>query len=193
VCGTCGGNKLWHRSKANTVDGVYMCSVNARQPGSCSGGAISTARADAIVERSYLDRCRIQILRRSRGNLDEVIERWEDATLPERRKLLALAIDRVVLMPHEGPPPYRGKNVRKLDIVWRLSLEDDPMVTDVVADIAVSLNRAGPAPTDGQAEQFRQYEVDLERHAREADRAARSVRSKAAWVRRKTQEERWIG
>lgn len=108
--------------------------------------AISTARADAIVERAYLDRCRIQIIRRSRGDLDEVIERWEDATLPEKRKLLALAIERVVLMPHEGPPPYRGNNVRQLDIVWRLSLEDDPMVTDVVADIAVSLRRFWARP-----------------------------------------------
>jgi hypothetical protein len=37
------------------------------------------ARADAIVERAYLDRCRIQIIRRAQGDLDEVIERWEDA------------------------------------------------------------------------------------------------------------------
>jgi DNA invertase Pin-like site-specific DNA recombinase len=189
VCGTCGGSKLWHRSRANTVDGVYLCSLNAKHPGSCSGGAISTARADAIVERAYLDRCRIQIIRRAQGDLDEVIERWEDAMLSEKRKLLALAMDRVVLMPHDGPPPYHGNNVRQLDIVWRVSLEDHPLVTDVVADIAVSLHRPGRlTPADSQAEQFRQYEVDVERHTREADQAARSERAKAGWARWRAQQ-----
>jgi hypothetical protein len=85
-------------------------------------------------------------------------------------------------------------NVRKLDIVWRVSLEDEPLVTDVVADIAVSLHRPrGPSAPDSQAEPFRQYEVDLDRHTREADQAARSERAKAGWARAKAQQAAAMG
>jgi DNA invertase Pin-like site-specific DNA recombinase len=182
-CGYCGG-KLKHRSRAGKEHGIYVC-VD-RQSRWCPGGSIDCALIDAFVTQRFLDRCRFTIDGRDRRTFAESERAWERASLLDRRKLLALAIRRIVVVPWPGgdaPQRTPGK-LREVEIEWAHG-------SGATAPLAM-ITSPEPAPpikrkvSEGRSDMMRELEASVA----ERRRKERSERSKAAWARwRQIQEE----
>jgi hypothetical protein len=182
-CGHC-GRKLHHRSRTRSRNGIYLC-VD-RKGKWCVGGSIDCAIADEFVSQRFLDRCNFTIDRPGPLTFNEREKRWEQASLLDQRRLLSLAITRVTLVPRPGGkyPQPRSAGGRELEIEWRTSMPDDPLV--LVAAAAVGQPRKRRV-SEGRSEMMR----DLEAAAARVDRASQSARAKAyyqewASIRRRT-------
>jgi hypothetical protein len=116
-CGHC-GRKLYHRSRPGSENGIYLCV----HPGGkwCPGGSIDCAFADRFVRDRFLDRCQFSLGSSEPTTFSASQRGWERASLPDRRRLLFLAMRRVVLVPWPGgDAPRRVPGARReLRIEW---------------------------------------------------------------------------
>lgn len=122
VCGGCGKN-LVHKPQRQTRAGLHVCPDGGHFSRPCTGGGIGTYRAEELVVRMFRKRFWFAFgdderLRHER--LTSLESRWDAASIPERRQMLALTISRVELIPREPDKRYgRGaRRGRELHIVW---------------------------------------------------------------------------
>jgi hypothetical protein len=98
-CGYC-DNRIHHRSKKDTKSGIYRC-VGWDVDGGCNGVSIVAHRAESMVTSAFLARARFSVGKdedQIASQLPEPRAAWDRASLEERRRLLALAIRRVVVV-----------------------------------------------------------------------------------------------
>ena len=155
-CGHC-GRKLRHRSKATTVDGSYACLLSDGTW--CPGGSIDTARADRFVTDRFLDVCHFVIEGAEDATVTENTKRWEKATIAERRRLLSLAIRRIVLIPWPGRdrPQRQAGQPRELAIEWMHPGPEKGRVALVAQAEPATTPR--PKVSNGRADMMRDAEV----------------------------------
>jgi DNA invertase Pin-like site-specific DNA recombinase len=172
-CGHC-GRRLVHRATGSGErDGIYVC----LEPGGkwCPGGSIGCGRADELVTRRFLDRCRFMIQGREAASFRDSERAWLKSSIEQRRALLSLAIDRVVLVPWPGgdKPRRASPPRREVRIEWAPGTKG--------REVSVLVAAATPAPiprhrvSEGRAEMMRDLEADKRRAAREQ----RSQRARA--------------
>jgi hypothetical protein len=99
-CGLCGRRLVHPATHSGQRDGIYVC----LEPGGkwCPGGSIGCGRADEFVTQRFLDRCRFMIQGRQPASFRDSERAWLKSSMEQRRALLSLAIDRIVLVPWPG-------------------------------------------------------------------------------------------
>jgi DNA invertase Pin-like site-specific DNA recombinase len=179
VCGVC-GRKLHHRSRGGTPGGVYSCVDSSGNR--CTGGSIGSTRADEYVSQRFLERCDFVW---DKGDAVPNISRerrWDQATIPERRRLLSLVVSKVVLEPWpEWIQPGRAGGVRRnVTIQWTRTVQGEgPTVV-----VATPPQLPGPrrAVSDGRPDMLRELEAGQTRRRTEA-RSERARSTQAEWRR----------
>lgn len=133
TCAACGG-KLTHRNGPRDSSNYLCRSTDGRAR--CDGGFIGQERADRIVTEALFDRFEAIEIRRE-GHPPEradVTVMWERLSLAERRDLLGLVVDRLVLLPRQKEEP-RNKP-RRLEIgwtdAWLVRDKEEPLPVSVV-------------------------------------------------------------
>jgi DNA invertase Pin-like site-specific DNA recombinase len=160
-CGLC-GRRILHRTRQARASGIYVCV----RPGGkwCRAGSIDCERADRFVSERFLDRCQFGIEGRPDATFEENDRAWAKLSLPERRRLLAMTIRRVVLVPDDDS--VAGSSRRKhLEIEWASGTRSD-------SDLAVVIRPVGPerarsSVSDGRVDMLRDMEVTNRRKAQE--------------------------
>lgn len=132
VCGVC-GRRLYHRpsyrkSKGKYIrtEGIYHCS-DRTDVKRCPGGAVSSRRAEKQVVDAFLSRDPFIVARSKQFPFEGVMnmrEQWEPLVLSDKRKLLSLAIERIVLLPHSEETGRKAP--RTIIIQWVDDPGDDP-------------------------------------------------------------------
>jgi DNA invertase Pin-like site-specific DNA recombinase len=176
-CGHC-GRKLHHRSRKNTRNGTYLC-VDPKGH-RCAGGSVDCNIADDFISQRFLDRCNFSIDHPGPVTFNERGKRWSEASMLDRRRLLSLAIERVVLVPWPGGenPQRRGGKSRELAIEWR-SIPREPLM---LVTSPVPESKPKRRVSHGRVDMMRDAEVAIA----ERQRAERSARAKAyyeEWAR----------
>jgi hypothetical protein len=126
VCGRCGSNAHHHRKSRGSV---YHC-MTQQHTKKCRGGGVSRDRADRIVTEAVLQRVRFTF-----GEAAEFVnarDAWDKATLEDRRRVLAMVLDRVVIEPK--PPDGAVTLPHRLRIKWRSLFADAELVAAPLPD-----------------------------------------------------------
>ena len=132
-------------------------------------------RADRFVTDRFLDVCHFVIEGAEDATVTENTKRWEKATIAERRRLLSLAIRRIVLIPWPGGdrPQRQAGQPRELAIEWmHPGPEKGRLALVAQAEPSTTPRRK---VSDGRADMMRDAEVAAVGEAK----AERSERRKA--------------
>jgi hypothetical protein len=172
-CGHCGRRLVHRATHGGQRDGIYVC----LEPGGkwCPGGSIGCGRADEFVTQRFLDRCRFMIQGREAASFRDSERAWLKSSMQQRRALLSLAIDRVVLVPWPGgdKPRRASPPRREVRIEWVPGTRSRGHVVLVAEELAEAepLTRVSA----GRTEMMR----DLEAKKLRAVRDQRSQRARA--------------
>jgi DNA invertase Pin-like site-specific DNA recombinase len=122
-CGVCANNLTHWKSGAH----MYACHRRPDGIHRCAGGRVRLQRAEDIVVSEFMARYPVAELRRADGSLEAQVsmrQAWAGATTAQRRDLLSLVIDKIVLVARPDPAPK--KIVRTIEICWNAAtLESD--------------------------------------------------------------------
>lgn len=172
-CGLCGRRLVHRATHSGQRDGIYVCI----EPGGkwCPGGSIGCGRADDFVAQRFLDRCRFMIQGRETASFRDGERVWQKTSMEQRRALLSLAIDRIVLVPWPGAdkPRRASPRRRELQIEWAPGTGDRS--ESVLIAEAVPERKPRHRVSEGRAEMMRDLEAERLRAARDQ----RSQRSRA--------------
>jgi hypothetical protein len=142
-CGQC-GRKMNH-SKGRRRGTVYVCSGDAWSSwDGCLNATFDADQAEAIVGRAFVDRCGFKILTEAGVRAGDPEDVWDEATLPEKRRLLGLGIEKIVASPMgEGieKPDGNGGFKHELLIDWKAEKTDGDLI--IIAEPA-----APPTPRE---------------------------------------------
>jgi hypothetical protein len=170
-CGLCGRRLVHPATHSGQRDGIYVC----LEPGGkwCPGGSIGCGRADEFVTQRFLDRCRFMIQGRQPASFRDSERAWGKTSLEQRRALLSLAIDRVVVVPWPGgDKPRRGSPPRReVGIEWAPGTRSRNQLVLVAEELA----EPEPLPREGRTKTMRDLEAEKLRAARDK----RSQRARA--------------
>jgi site-specific DNA recombinase len=127
TCGVC-GTTLTHRTKQDRVPGQYVCR-GIENTGSCTGGGIADHRAHELVTTAYMKRFGNSLVHdpSSPGVPLPTRVYWERADREQRRTILRVALDRIVLIPRPGDN-RRGRGMvrgRDIEITWAVAESHD--------------------------------------------------------------------
>ncbi|MDP8930345.1 MAG: recombinase family protein, partial [Actinomycetota bacterium] len=135
-CGVC-GSKMTHTRNQRDSRGIYHCAGETwGQWTGCKNMRIPELLADPIVEEQFLSRCAFTILTEAGSRAGSPRQLWKEASLEERRRLLGLVVERVVMTPLDFEVPLMqrattlGHDVR---VVWKNDVADRDEVV-IVAD-----------------------------------------------------------
>jgi site-specific DNA recombinase len=137
-CGVCGRKLHFHAARSRSS--YYKCpkSHHEYHTQSCPGGSIAAYRAEEMVTTAFLARVRFSYADSpadARVHLAKPEAAWDKASMGDRKRLLALAIERVVVVPWpEGDTRRFGNKGRDIEIEWadRPSLKDVPPPLDLI-------------------------------------------------------------
>jgi hypothetical protein len=135
-CGQC-GRRMTHTISTRDRRGVYHCAgSNWAQWDGCLNARVYEHLADEFVSERFLDRCAFTILTETGARGGELRTVWAEASLPERKRLLDLVIERVVAIPLTEDVPrseWRRQLRHELRIEWNATVAERPEIA-VVAE-----------------------------------------------------------
>ena len=135
-CGLC-GRKMTHTTRTRDGRGAYHCAGDAWVRWSaCLDMRVNGDLAEAFVTERFLERCAFTILTDAGARAGSPRTLWRDASLGERKRLLALTIDRVIVTPKGLDIPrneYRKVLRHELEVQWKSELATADEIV-VVAD-----------------------------------------------------------
>ena len=135
-CGLC-GRKMTHTTRTRDGRGSYHCAGDAwTRWSACLDMRVHGDLAESFVTERFLERCAFTILTDAGARAGSPRTLWRDATLGERKRLLALTIERVVVTPKGLVIPrseYRKVLRHDLEVCWKSELAGADEVV-VVAD-----------------------------------------------------------
>ena len=135
-CGLC-GRKMTHTTRTRDGRGSYHCAGDTwTRWSACLDMRVNGDLAEAFVTERFLERCAFTILTDSGARSGSPRTLWEEASLDERKRLLALTIDRVVVTPKGLNIPrseYRKVLRHALEVRWNRGMADAEDVV-VLAD-----------------------------------------------------------
>lgn len=160
-CGQC-GRRMTHTVSARDGRGVYHCAGSrwAKWDG-CLNARVYDNLADGFVAERFLQRCAFTILTEAGVRAGESRALWAEASLPERKRLLNLVIERIVATPRGEKIPTRELRTRlrhELRIEWK---------SEVTAGEQIAVIAEPPEPprprelkfTDGRYQMLRAQEL----------------------------------
>jgi hypothetical protein len=181
ICGYC-GKKLHFRSKPGTKAGIYRC-VDSFGKGPCKGGGVDAARAERDIGAAFLHRTRFVNLSGERERYVSPQLSWEQASLSEQRRLLALSIEKVLVIPwRQGRSSNRGQPRKKdLQITWIEPAAVEGIRTGLTFIVSGKpLSRDRTEVSNGRPESYRKAQVRLE-DERKRVRAERASAYSREW------------
>lgn len=135
-CGQCGA-KMTHTTTTRDHKGVYHCGgKNWETYNSCRNARIYGPLVEARITERFLGRCAFTILTESGVRAGSPRAVWCEASLSEKKSLLGLVIERIVVTPLDVEIPlsqYRTVLRHDLDIQWKgeiASSEDVVVLAD---------------------------------------------------------------
>lgn len=160
-CGQC-GQKMTHTVSTRGRRGVYHC-VGSRWAkwNGCLNARVYEDLAEQFVGDRFLERCAFTILTESGARAGEPRTLWADASLPERKRLLNLVIERIVATPltEEIPRSEFPTRLRhELRIHWKAEVAEGEEIA-VVAEAPEAPRPRALTFTDGRYQMLRAQEL----------------------------------
>jgi DNA invertase Pin-like site-specific DNA recombinase len=174
-CGQC-GRKMSHTTTSRDHAALYVCSGEDWGTWTgCRNARLYGSLVEAEVTERFLERCAFTIVTESGTRAGSPRILWAEASLPERKRLLSLVIDRIVAIPRETHIPrsqWRTRLRHDLRIEWKTDVaERDDIV--LVADAPGTAEER--VVSNGRHEMLRAKEVE----SIASESKERSARTKA--------------
>ncbi len=162
-CGLC-GSKMTHTTTTRDHRGVYHCGGPSWESWKgCLNMRVHGDLVELEVSRRFVDRCAFTILTETGERAGSPTTLWEEASLDERKRLLALVIEKIVMTPSGTEIPrtqYRTTLRHDIDIHWRSEVAD----RDDIAVVTSKPRKTEPrAVSGGRSESFRKVESAIAR------------------------------
>ena len=172
-CGQCGGRMTHSTSHRKTSGyGVYQCSGQWDSWTHCLGSRVYDYLADAYVTDAFLERCAFTILSETGARSGSPRRVWDEASLPEKQRLLRAVIERIVIKPLGIELSFKERRTtlrHDIRIEWSSEVADSQDVA-VLAEPDQLMARH-PRRRAGRAGEMRAHDVaeTIERHGGQAE------------------------
>lgn len=158
-CGQC-ERKMSHTTNRNR-HAVYMCQTSDWGVSDyCRNSRVRDDLAEAYVTERFLERCSFSILTELGARAGKPRTLWEEASLPERKRLLDLVIARIVVTPLPNVSPRDRSHVglrHDLSIEWKARVDAQDIA--VVAEEPPRQRSRELKFTDGRYQMLRAMEL----------------------------------